>query len=80
MAVNKVIFGDTTLVDMTDATAIASDLVKGKTAYAADGTKLNGTLSTVTGYCCIATKSGHPIERKTGGLLMVEQEVCLFMN
>lgn len=43
MAYNKVILGNTTLVDMTDATATASDILTGATAYIADGTLAVGT-------------------------------------
>lgn len=41
---NKVVYGNRTLVDMTDATATASDLLIGKSAYVADGSKATGTL------------------------------------
>jgi hypothetical protein len=44
--VNKVIYGDQTLVDMTDATADASKIARGYTAYLADGSKATGTLDT----------------------------------
>lgn len=40
---NKIIYGGQTLIDLTDATAVASDIASGKTAYGADGTLLVGT-------------------------------------
>lgn len=43
-AVNKVIYGNETIVDMTDATATEADIVQGKSAYLADGTKGTGAL------------------------------------
>ena len=42
MSVAKVIIDDTTIVDMTDATASASELFTGYTAYGADGSKMVG--------------------------------------
>lgn len=43
MAVNKVIFGGNTIMDVTDTTATASDVMTGKTFYTADGVKTEGT-------------------------------------
>lgn len=40
---NKIIYGGQTLIDLTDATATASDILSGKTAYGADGSLLIGT-------------------------------------
>lgn len=40
---NKIIYGGQTLIDLTDATATASDILSGKTAYGADGSLLVGT-------------------------------------
>ena len=45
MAINKVVYGNRTLVDMTNATAGADDIVSGKTAYGRSGAMLTGTRS-----------------------------------
>ena len=42
-AVNKVIYGNNVLIDITDTTAQASDVVQGKDFYGADGIKTSGT-------------------------------------
>lgn len=44
--INKVIFGNTTLIDLTDSTlSSASQLESGVTAYDRSGTKITGTAS-----------------------------------
>ncbi|MCR5224598.1 MAG: hypothetical protein K6C34_00785 [Alphaproteobacteria bacterium] len=45
MPINKVVFGSTTLIDISDTTAVASDVAIGKYFYALDGTKTAGTAS-----------------------------------
>lgn len=43
MAVNKVIYGSTTLIDLTSDTITASDLASGKTAHDKSGAVITGT-------------------------------------
>ena len=45
MSVAKVIVDDTTIMDITDTTATASDVASGKYFYLADGIKTEGTVS-----------------------------------
>lgn len=44
MAVNKVIYKGEPLIDITDTTAIASDVIKDKVFYGADGIRTLGTM------------------------------------
>lgn len=44
MAVNKIIYGGNTLVDLTSDTVTANDLAEGITATAADGNKVVGVM------------------------------------
>ena len=43
MAISKVIYGETTLIDITDTTATASDVNTGKYFYLPNGEKIQGT-------------------------------------
>ena len=45
MAINKVIYGDTTLIDISDTTAEQSDVMEGKYFYNASGVKVQGSAS-----------------------------------
>lgn len=44
MAVNKVVYGTTVLVDLTEDTVTAATLMQGYTAHAADGSTIVGTV------------------------------------
>lgn len=48
MAINKVIYGKTTLLDLTADTVTAEHLETGYTAHDADGEIITGTLSPAT--------------------------------
>lgn len=50
MAVNKVVYGGTTLVDLTSDTVTADKLLAGETAHKADGTIITGAVSFQTIY------------------------------
>ena len=43
MAKNKVIYGGTVLIDLTDTTAVAADVASGKYFYGKDGVKTQGS-------------------------------------
>ena len=45
MAVNKIVYGNTTLLDLTDTTATASDVASGKYFYTNAGVRTQGTAS-----------------------------------
>lgn len=46
MAINKVVYGNTTLLDLSqDTVASAADIVAGKTGHLRDGTQVTGTAS-----------------------------------
>lgn len=47
MPVNKVVYGDSTLIDLTEDTVAADKLLAGYTAHAADGTPITGTAEVV---------------------------------
>lgn len=43
MGINKVIYGNNTLIDISDTTAVSSDVEEGKYFYLNDGTKATGS-------------------------------------
>ena len=50
MAVNKVVYGTTVLVDLTEDTVTPDKLLKGATAHNASGEPITGTLVVQTYY------------------------------
>lgn len=67
MAINKVIYGNQTLIDLTQDDVTAADIARGKKAHAADGTQITGTndydsdtsADTATAAEILATKTAH---------------------
>ncbi len=64
MAVNKVIYGGETLVDLTSDTVTANDLAEGVTATAADGTQITGLLPKVEIDSALSSTSTNPVQNK----------------
>lgn len=56
MAINKVVYGTTVLVDLTSDTVTADKLLSGATAHSKDGESITGTVTFATVY----TGSGAP--------------------
>ena len=50
MAINKVVYGTTVLVDLTSDTVTAASLLSGFTAHSASGAQINGSVSFITYY------------------------------
>lgn len=64
MAVNKVIYGGNTLVDLTGDTVTAADLADGVTATGADGNPIVGLMQKVTIDAELSTTSTNPVQNK----------------
>lgn len=64
MAVNKVIYGGTTLVDLTGDTVTAADLADGVKATGADGNPVIGLMQKVTIEAELSTTSTNPVQNK----------------
>lgn len=58
MAINKVVYGSDTLIDITDTTATAADVAQGKYFYSAAGVKTLGTAD-IGGIEVIETPDSH---------------------
>lgn len=65
MAVNKVIYGNTTLVDLTSDTVTADNMAAGVRATGADGTKIVGLLPKVAIDNELSLTSTNPVQNKT---------------
>ena len=66
MAVNKVIYGGNTLVDLTGDTVTAADLADGVKATGADGNPVVGLMQKVTIDAELSTTSTNPVQNKVG--------------
>ena len=64
MAVNKVIYGNTTLVDLTSDTVTADNMAEGVRATGADGTKIVGLLPKVAIDNELSLTSTNPVQNK----------------
>lgn len=64
MAVNKVIYGANTLVDLTGDTVTAADLADGVKATGADGNHIVGIMQKVTIDAELSTTSTNPVQNK----------------
>ena len=64
MAVNKVIYGGTTLVDLTGDTVTAADLADGVKATGADGNPIVGLMQKVTIDSSLSATSTNPVQNK----------------
>ena len=62
--VNKVIYGNQTLIDTTGDTAVASDVASGKTFHSATGEQLTGTKTAPTS---ITPSNASPVSLSSGG-------------
>lgn len=65
MAVNKVVYGNQTLIDISDTTAVASDVMAGKYFYGNDGVKTAGTGT--GGGSVTQDQDGYIVLPSTGG-------------
>ena len=73
MAKNKVIFGNTTIMDITDTTAEANDVVSGKQFYDKSGVKTTGAL--VVPHILYGTNAPTSNEGEDGDLYIQYNEV-----
>lgn len=64
MAVNKIIYGGNTLVDLTGDTVTATDLADGVKATGADGNPIVGLMQKVTIDAELSTTSTNPVQNK----------------
>lgn len=71
MPTNKVVYGNTTLIDLTSDTAIQSDVASGKSFHLKDGSKVNGTAELTRATYSngnVTLSKGFPVQAGQGGL------------
>lgn len=66
MANNKVVYYGETLMDITDTTASASDVLSGKIFYGADGSRLEGSIDNITMTHATLAETTDPTYALTG--------------
>lgn len=65
MAVNKVIYGAVSIIDISDSTVTADKLAKNATAYDKSGAKITGTMPTGTEETwTLLMKNGSTVTKK----------------
>lgn len=67
MGINKIQYGNTVLIDLTDTTAVASDVLAGKYFYGKDGVKTLGTGTGSGGGSVTQDQDGYIVLPSTGG-------------
>lgn len=82
MAVNKVVYGNQTVIDISDTTAVASDVMAGKYFYGNDGVKTLGTGSSGGGITIndVPNATGITAEIISGGVTPSETWETLYEN
>ena len=80
--VNKVVFGDTTVIDITDTTATAPDVADGVVFYGANGARTVGTLAEATDDTLglVKTNSAQSISLNANGQLTVGGRLGQYPN